>query len=121
MDSESLALSHSELAMVIGALLEPHENPEIGQARLLLALKLHPYLCLLDNPTSGLLAVNASVPFSGEVSASHAQVLPIFFLFCWYVKYLSLGHSLGAFRVLDHRSHNQLLPPCRSSNIGNRH
>lgn len=97
MDLESLTLSHSELTTVIGALLEPHENPEIGQAWLLLALKLHPYLFVKDNLTSGLCAVNVSIPFSGVAPASQAQVHPIFSLFCCYVKYSSLGHSLRAF------------------------
>ena len=93
MDLESFVLSNSELTTVIGALLEPHKNPEIGQAWLLIALK------LLGNSISGPSSVNISVlgHFSKTAAASQAQVHWIFFTFCWYVNYPTLGHTLRAF------------------------
>jgi hypothetical protein len=70
MDSESVVLSNSELTTVIGALLEPHENPEIGQARLLIASK------FLGTSTSGPSSVHVSVRghFSNTAAAPQAQV-----------------------------------------------
>ena len=44
----SLILSNTELTMIVCALLEPRENPEIRKACLLLALKLQPYLTVLS-------------------------------------------------------------------------
>lgn len=77
MDRLSLILSKSEVTTVVSALLEPHENMEISQARLLLAGKLYPYLS--SPSTSGEQVADVSVCILGIPSAPHGQVGPDLF------------------------------------------
>jgi hypothetical protein len=77
MDGDTLVLSCSELAMVVEALLEPQENPEIRQARLLLALKLH--LHTTGNSAMDQSAANIYIRFLDDLSAAQNQVRLVLF------------------------------------------
>jgi hypothetical protein len=71
---DSLVLSSAELALVVEALLEPQDNPEIRHARLLLASKLYPH-------STGDSACAVYVRLLDDVSAPQTQVRLDFFPF----------------------------------------